>query len=156
MKITRKIVIVIILFILVGIIYFLYPKSGLFESFIFKNINKNYITQIRIDSHNLEEDKKIEDKEDIQEILFQLSKLNIKECGDYIPIDRKEAYDIRFSNGNQYISYDGAKKILDIQITFYNNGYIVLDGEGNLKSKYYKIYDSSEVDNLDKFLSKYI
>lgn len=66
----------------------------------------------------------------------------------------KESYDIRFSNGNQYISYEGANKISDVQITFYNAGYIVVYGEGALKSKYYKISNSSEINNINEFLRK--
>lgn len=67
------------------VIYCFCNPSGSFDDVIFKGVNKEYITQIRIDGYNLEEDNKIEDKEIIQEILYKLSKLNIRECSEYIP-----------------------------------------------------------------------
>lgn len=144
---------ILLLFVL---IYCFYNQSSSFDELIFKGVDKNYITQIRVGGNNLEEDKKIKDKNDIQEILSELSKLNLRQCSKFPTKGRSEAYDINFSNGNKYISYDGAEKISNVEITFYNTGYIILYGEGVIKSKYYKIDNSSEIKRIEENISRLI
>lgn len=152
MKIKRNTLISLSLLLVLIVIYCVNNRSGSFDDFIFKGVNKEYINQIRIEEHYSEEDKKVLDKKTIQDILSEFSKLNLRECRKNIPKEDKVSYDIRFSNGNQYISYDGTDKILDVQITFYNSGYITFYGEGTLKSKYYKICNSSKINDIEELI----
>jgi hypothetical protein len=155
MKISRKIVFVIIFLLLSisSIIFILYPKTDTADSFLLKDINKDSITRIRIYEYDLEEAREIQDKAKIQEFLSQLSKLNLEECSDNISINHKDVYDIIISNKNGYLSKDGAEKISELQISLYNTGYIVWDREVTLKSKYFKIKELQDVQKLKELIS---
>lgn len=154
MRKTKKYFILMDILLLLIVIYLLYPKSGSLDNFIFKGINKDSITRIRIIElrNNYDENIKIENTETIQDILSKLCELKIIHYEKDIPKGWSKVYDIGFSNRNQYISYDGYKPVLDITLSFYDTGYITVYGEGTLKSKTYKIISDSDIKYINELM----
>lgn len=154
MRKTKKYFILIGILLFFIVIYLLYPKSGSFDNLIFKGINKDSITRIRIIElrKNYDENIKIENTETIQDILSKLCEMKIIHYEKNIPKGWNKAYDVAFSNRNQYISYDGDKPISDITLSFYDTGYITVYGEGTLKSKNYKIINDSDIKYINELM----
>lgn len=154
MRKTKKYLILMGILLPFIVIYLLYPNSDSFDNLIFKGINKDSITRIRIIElrNNYDENIKIENTETIQGILSKLCELKIIHYERDIPKGWNKVYDVAFSNRNQYISYDGDKPISDITLSFYDTGYITVYGEGTLKSKTYKIISDSDIKYINELM----
>ena len=142
-------------FIFIGIllsiifIYFSYPKSGSFDNLIFKVVEKESITGIKITKYgDLYKRNSIEDTERIHDVISKLSNLDIIEYRKDLPADRGNSYDIAFSNKGKYI-YLG--------ISLYDTGYFkVFTGEPSyIKYKTYKIIDGLDIEYIESLLSPF-
>lgn len=147
MKNRRKILILLFISLLIfclGIGYYLYPKTGTLNGFLLNNYNKENIEKIEIRSTISRQDKSIEDKDEINEILSKFS--NVKLARHYgNTSDRvKGAYYI-------YI-YD--KNGIPIEVNIQGEEYVNIINDSDKSYRKYRIIDNSlDVDYINELIS---
>lgn len=134
----------ILLILALGIGYYLYPKTGTLNSFLLNNYNIKNIEQIEIRSTISRQNKLIEDKDKINEILSNVS--NIKLLRHYGSTADK-------TKGSIHIFiYDESK--IAIEIIIQGKEYINIINDYDNSNKEYKIIDNSlDLDYINTLIS---
>lgn len=128
-----------LLILVLGIGYYLYPKTGTLNNFLLSNYNKDNIEKIEIRSTISRQDKSIEDKDEINEILSEFSKVKlVRYYGN--------TYDK--TKGSYYI-YIYDKNGIPIEVGIQGKEYVNIINDSDKSYRRYKIIDSSlDIDEL--------
>ncbi|MBN7576257.1 hypothetical protein C1H57_17510 [Clostridium sp. 2-1] len=125
--------------------YYLYPRKGTLNNFLFSNYNKENIEEIEIRSTSGGEDKTIKDKIEINDILFNLSKIKLIQHYGSISNRAKGSYHI-------YI-YD--KNSISAEVTIQGKEYISIANNINNSNKEYRIIENTlDLDYINKLISQ--
>ncbi|KFX54738.1 hypothetical protein HYH39_17885 [Clostridium botulinum] len=125
--------------------YYLHPKTGSLNGFLFNNYNKEEIRKIEIRSTHSRKEKLIEDKDEMNKIISDFSNIKLIEYYGSTSNTSKGAYYIYF-----YDKYD-----VPIQVTIKGKEYINIINDVDKSNKNYKIIDNSlDVNDIYKLLSK--
>lgn len=147
MRNRRKILILLfisLLILILGIGYYLYPKTGTLNSFLLNNYNKENIEKIEIRSTISRQDKSIEDKDEINEILSKFSNVKLTQYYGNTTDRIKGAYYI-------YI-YD--KNVIPIEVSIQGKEYVNIINYSDKSYRKYKIIDNSlDIYYIDKLIS---
>jgi len=144
MKKRVGIIILLIAVLVVILGYYLYPRTGTLNSFLFSNYNKENIEQIEIRSTYSGQDKTVKDRDEISKILDNVS--NIKLVRHYGSAENK-------TKGAIHIFIYDKSKITN-EIIIQGKEYInIINDDGN-SNKEYKIIDNSlDLDYINSLIS---
>ncbi|WP_026886729.1 hypothetical protein [Clostridium beijerinckii] len=144
MKKNLSISILLITVLIVCSSYYLYPRKGTLNSFLFSNYNKENIEKIEIRSTLGGEDKTIKDKIEINNILFDLSKIKLIQHYGSVSDRTKGSYHI-------YI-YD--KNSISAEVTIQGKEYINIANNISNSNKEYRIIENTlDLDYINGLIS---